>query len=277
MENENKGSDSGKKGLLSHAAGLGAKVGGDLKEVFGNKENLEEAKKLFEGGKTFVGGLVSKVTKKDEGPSTAPEGTSDSSAPDSSPKTEEGGENGLGSRVKGALSGLSIFKGKGNRNAGWILWEILVGLAILGYMGYQVMGTSSSTSALNNAATAAQEAEALQAEVHSMYPTGYYVSSGDISSNIVTQKSTPANMLTGGCTTGLCGPFSGSYFTVVPAGTNFTITLQPVTIEQCSQIIEQQAGSGIWQSINGLNVSTALSPTTIQSACGGGSVSWVSQ
>ena len=263
-----------KSGLsLGSVTGIGKKIGGDLKEVFTNKDNLDEAKELAGKGLKMAGALVDRFKKKGETPT---EGTpADETKGGETPGAEAPAASSEPTPPpkKSFFSGLSLKK----RSGGWILWEILAGLGILGYMGYQVMGTSSSTAALNNAATAAQEAEALQAEVHSMYPTGFYAGSGDISSNIVTQKSTPANMLTGGCSTGLCGPFSGSYFTVVPAGTTFTITLQPTTIEQCSQIIEQQAGSGIWQSINGLSVSTTLAPATVQSACGGGSVSWISQ
>lgn len=247
---------------------FGKKVGGDLREVFLNKDNLEEAKKMAASGISGLKGVVGRVTSK--GSPEAPKSDIQEQSGDPTPPAPE---------KKTILEKMSIFRhGPGSKpNKGWILWEILAGLGILGYMGYQVMGTSSSTKGLNNAATAAQEAEALQAEVHSIYPTGYYVPSGDISSEIVTQKSTPSNMTTGGCSTDLCGPYPGSYFTVMPGGTTVSITLQPVTVSQCAKIIEQQAGSGIWESINGLNVTTTLDPSTVTSACGAGSVTWVTQ
>ena len=262
-----KGKDLAGK-VLGTGFSLGKKVGGDLREVFLNKENLEEAKKMAASGLSGLKGIAGRVTAK--GSPEAPKSDIPEQPGESVPSNPE---------KKTLLEKMSIFRrGPGSKpNKGWILWEILAGLGILGYMGYQVMGTSSSTKGLNNASTAAQEAEALQAEVHSIYPTGYYVPGGDISSEIVAQKSTPSNMTTGGCSTNLCGPYPGSYFTVIPGGTTVTISLQPVTTSQCAKIIEQQAGSGIWQSINGLNVTTTLDPATVTSACGAGSVTWVTQ
>lgn len=166
---------------------------------------------------------------------------------------------------------------------GWALWEILSSIAIVAFMGLAVMGLSSSTSSSNQSTTALQEAEALQAEVQNMYPNRNYVASGDISSTIVTQQAAPANMLTGGCATGLCGPFSGSSFSVVPNGTTFSITLTPVTQQQCAAVLESASGSGLWVSINGIPMSVSsggtgsISPQQANSSCGSGQIQWVSQ
>lgn len=168
----------------------------------------------------------------------------------------------------------SLFR-KGKSDAGYVLLEILAGLFILAVAGYAVMGQRSSTSSTNQSQIALTEAEALETEVQGMYPNGYYVPSGDISSQIVTQQATPANMLNGGCSTGLCGPFTGSSWTVIPNGTTVTETLTPTTIQQCSSIIESAAGSGLFISINGLSINAAITPADAQSACGSGSISFV--
>lgn len=165
--------------------------------------------------------------------------------------------------------------GKGKGDTGYVLLEILAGLFILAVAGYAVMGQRSSTSSTNQSQIALTEAEALETEVQGMYPNGYYVPSGDISSQIVTQQATPANMLNGGCSTGLCGPFTGSSWSVIPAGTTVTETLTPTTLQQCSSIIESAAGSGLFISINGLTINSAITPADAQSACGSGSISFV--
>ena len=166
-----------------------------------------------------------------------------------------------------------IRKGKGD--AGYVLLEILAGLFILAVAGYAVMGQRSSTSSTNQSQIALTEAEALETEVQGMYPSGYYVPSGDISSQIVNQQSTPANMLTGGCSTGLCGPFTGSSWSVVPNGSTVTETLNPAPLNQCSSIIESAAGSGLFISINGLSINSTITPAEAQSACGSGSIAFV--
>ncbi|WP_053764404.1 hypothetical protein [Leptospirillum ferriphilum] len=158
---------------------------------------------------------------------------------------------------------------------GWALWEILAAIAIVATFG--IVGISSGTSSrdLSQSAQAVQEARLLLTEAQNL-TQDVAGGSASLTSLIVQESATTSNMINTGCSSGLCGPFPGSSFSVnqIAGIPSRQIVLTGVTQAECAQIVEMSGTSGVWQSVNGL-IPSAITPSAALSSCSGSSVTWL--
>lgn len=168
------------------------------------------------------------------------------------------------------------------RNRGWILWEILAGISIMGLIGVAGMSTQSSSTQTTLANNATMEASALFQMAQGLDLGTTVTATVNLTPEIVNElKSTTAsgfgNMVN--CTpvssTGLCGPWSGSTFSIQESSSSpiYSVTLAGITVAQCMQILETSSSSVMFSTVNGLTPSS-ITPSAAQTACSGGSVVW---
>ncbi len=168
------------------------------------------------------------------------------------------------------------------RNRGWILWEILAGLAILGLVGVAGMSSQRSSTEATLANNAVMEASALFQMEQGLDPGTTVTATVTLTPEIVGElKSTTAsgfgNMVncTPASSTGLCGPWPGSAFSVQESSSSpiYSVTLAGVTSSQCMKILESSSANAMFYTVNGLTPSS-ITPSSAQTACSGGSVVW---
>ena len=168
------------------------------------------------------------------------------------------------------------------RNRGWVLWEILAGLSIMGLIGVAGMSTQSSSKQTTLANNATMESSALFQMAQGIDLGTTVTATVNLTPEIVNElKSTTAsgfgNMVN--CTpvssTGLCGPWPGSTFSVQESSLSpiYSVTLAGITSAQCMQILETSSSSAMFYTVNGLTPSS-ITPSAAQTACSGGSVVW---
>lgn len=174
-----------------------------------------------------------------------------------------------------------------SRHGGWILWEILAGLAILAIFGW--VGMSSSGTAQQNewASAAVTQAEGLLSIVHGLDIGTPVTSTVTLDTEIAGElsSSTVAGMKDlVGCSplpaSGLCGPVSGSSWTVTESlsAPPYSFVLSGLSSAQCDSVVEMASADVTFASVNGLvpGNEASFSPAAVQATCGSGTVTFLS-